>query len=571
MKASTDERGVHISYGSTTCSIDDDDDDDQLLDTRTSLPTDVSTSSQLSSVPAHYLSQDADRPLLHRQVGTSSNPANQCMYALNPLRYSVFLILIIELLERFSYYGLMYTQTPFLTGVYNHEWNAGMNGVQASAFVSASTAIAYTAPFLGAVLADGLIGDYHVILLGTVLLYIPGCLLIALSTVPGLLGAAFNIRALSVGLLILYPVGAGAIKSVVNIFGAKQYHPVLQSSLISSYYVKFYCAINLGALMGGILISVLAQKNVVVAYFIPVAMLSLGLVVFSAGTPRYVRSKVVAPTKTSTAEVCDEIWQLFWDMLPVAVVSALIVPFNIAYSQMATTFKVQGIVMNSALEGYVDAASMNNADAIIVLFIGYMVGNYLYPAFVRRGIRVPTAYKFAIGSFCGVLAMACALLTEFSIHYTYAQTGEQISILWQTPAYVFIGAGEIFAVSTAYEVAYTAAPRDKKAFASATNLFFVGGVPNFLCIALYQACANWFHTSDGKTSIQHVEQYSHAQVYKYFFVLLIIASFGTVMNLLPYVKRWVASIENISHEDEPKSYSKWLKRQYTRRETDVRD
>ena len=445
-----------------------------------------------------------------------------------------------------------------------------MNGVQASAFVSASTAIAYTAPFLGAVLADGLLGDYYVILLGTVLLYIPGCLLIALTTIPGLLGTAFNIKALSVGLLVLYPIGAGTIKSVVNIFGAKQYHPVLQSSLISAYYVKFYMAINLGALMGGILISVAAQKNVVVAYCIPVAMLSLGLIVFAAGTPRYVRCNIVSE-QISKGMMDEKASRLFWDMLPVAVVSALIVPFNIAYSQMATTFKVQGIVMNSALWGYVDAASMNNADAISVLFCGYVVGSYLYPALARRGIRVPTSYKFAIGSFFGVLAMGFALLTEYAIRYTYTQTGNQISILFQTPAYISIGAGEIFAISTAYEVAYTAAPRDKKALASATNLFFVGGVPNFVCIALYQACAKWFHTIDGETSIQSIEQYSCSAVYKYFVVLLMIASIGTVMNLFPLVKRWVASIENIRHEDEPRSYSKWLKRQYTRRETDISD
>mmetsp|Transcript_6775 Transcript_6775/g.14794 ORF Transcript_6775/g.14794 Transcript_6775/m.14794 type:complete len:561 (-) Transcript_6775:948-2630(-) len=556
-----------LEYGSI-----EEEEQDQILhvpvvaDTRCSLPTDVSSHSQLSSLPANLLGHDPDRPLLHNVRGKSANK-----YALNPLRYSVFLILVIELLERFSYYGLTYTQTPFLTGVYNKEWNSGMNGVQASAFVSASTAIAYTSPFLGALLADGLLGDYYVILLGALLLYIPGCLLIALTTIPGLLGTAFNIKALSVGLLVLYPIGAGAIKSVVNIFGAKQYHPVLQSSLISAYYVKFYMAINLGALMGGILISVAAQKNVVVAYFIPVAMLSLGLIVFAAGTPRYVRCNAVVSEQISKEMMREKASQLFWDMLPVAGVSALIVPFNIAYSQMATTFKVQGIVMNSALWGYVDAASMNNADAISVLFFGYVVGSYLYPALAKRGIRVPTSYKFAVGSFFGVLAMGCALLTEYAIRYTYAQTGKQISILFQTPAYISIGAGEIFAISTAYEVAYTAAPRDKKALASATNLFFVGGVPNFVCIALYQACAKWFHTRDGETSIQSIEQYSSSTVYKYFVVLLMIASIGTVTNCFPLVKRWVVSIENISHEDEPRSYSKWLKRQYTRRESNISD
>ena len=32
----------------------------------------------------------------------------------------------------------------------------------------------------------------------------------------------------------------------LSVFGAKQYHPILQSSQIESYYVNFYVAINVG-------------------------------------------------------------------------------------------------------------------------------------------------------------------------------------------------------------------------------------------------------------------------------------------------------------------------------------
>jgi len=36
------------------------------------------------------------------------------------------------------------------------------------------------------------------------------------------------------------------------VFGAKQFHPLLQSSLIEAYYVNFYMCINIGALFGGV-------------------------------------------------------------------------------------------------------------------------------------------------------------------------------------------------------------------------------------------------------------------------------------------------------------------------------
>lgn len=115
-----------------------------------------------------------------------------------------------------------------------------MPSILASSYVSISTAVAYTTPFLGALLADNILGEYWTILLGSILCYIPGLLLIALSTIPGFLGEVFNEGAVRWGLLVLWPIGTGTVKACVNVFGAKQFHPILQSSLIESYYVNFY-------------------------------------------------------------------------------------------------------------------------------------------------------------------------------------------------------------------------------------------------------------------------------------------------------------------------------------------
>jgi proton-dependent oligopeptide transporter, POT family len=79
-------------------------------------------------------------------------------------------------------------------------------------YVSISVAVAYTTPFLGALLADQVFGDYWSILVGTLVFYLPGLLLIALTTVPGLLGEDFNRFALAFGLLFLWPTGTGIVK-----------------------------------------------------------------------------------------------------------------------------------------------------------------------------------------------------------------------------------------------------------------------------------------------------------------------------------------------------------------------
>jgi POT family proton-dependent oligopeptide transporter len=328
--------------------------------------------------------------------------------------------------------------------------------------------------------------------------------------------------------------------------------------------------INIGALVGGIVVPIVAQHDVTLAYTYPPVMLGIGIMLFLMGTPRYVRhppsgdlfssfsswsfwkfgstkknnskKKKTYSMNTGLARLQQLSSSDQTSLMTIFRVSALVIPFNIAYSQMATTFIIQGTVMKKAF-GFIDAASMNNADAVAVLVFGHWVGSYMYPALARRGIKIPTTYKFALGSGLGALAIAWALYVEYLIHTNYVSSKQKVNIMWQALSYVLIGAGEIFAVSAAYEVAFTASPPEKKALASALNLFCVGGIPNVLCICLYNACRGWFRTKRGTISIHALEDYASAQVYKYFLVLFGISLLGIVINLLPAVRNYVVAIE----------------------------
>ena len=524
-----------------------------------SIPNNVGTMEQVKLLPPEFLSGDDERPLQY-----IDDLEDVMTYALKPMTYSVIIILLVELLERFAFYGVNYTQTSFLTGVYDEDWNADLSAITASTYVSVGIAIAYTSPFLGAFLADSFLGEYWTIIVGSLCFYLPGLVLIAMCTVPHLLGETFNKTALRIGLLGLWPMGTGIVKAVVNVFGAKQFHPLIQSALIESYYVNFYMCINIGALAGGMIVPILCQHDVTVAYFIPVAMLSIGVLLFIMGTPRYVIYKPRGDMLSSTPDGTG------LSISAVGRVCLLIIPFNIAYAQMATTFVVQGTVMEKAF-GFIDAASMNNADAIAVLIFGYLIGTFLYPWFAEKGIKIPTTYKFAFGSLLGVFAISWALLVEHWIHARYHLTGGKISVLWQAPAYILIGIGEIFAISSAYEVAFTAAPPQKKALASAINLFNVGGVPSIVCIGLYHACAKWFHNSEGNSNIHTLEHYSQAHIYKYFWVLWFIALGGVFINVHPSIKKWVMSIEEKAADaiKTPKATPILSRRKHERAEEDV--
>lgn len=189
------------------------------------LSTIVNSKELLADVPTQFLSGNPKRPLLH-----IDDDGSRYEYSLKPLLYSVMFILIIELLERFSYYGLNHSQQAYLTGEYNPEWNANLTAVQASTFVSSSQVVAYTAPFVGGIVADGLIGDYWNIISGTVFLYIPGLVLIALASYPYVLGDTFNMGALKARVCLPCTLSGRASSKVLSIYS-------VQNSIILAFKV----------------------------------------------------------------------------------------------------------------------------------------------------------------------------------------------------------------------------------------------------------------------------------------------------------------------------------------------
>lgn len=497
----------------------------------------------------HVVASNMRRPLRH-----VDDRGNEFTYLLQPYKYIIPLILVVEMIERFTYYGVFYTQTLYLTGAYNSKWNANYTSIEAASLVSLSTAVAYTTPFIGAYLSDKLLGDYYSIVLGATCLYLPGLLLVALTSIPHLFGShTFNTTALNIAILGLWPLGTGIVKSVVNVFGARQYHPLVQNAFIESYYVNFYTSINIGALVGISLLPIIAQHHVTTAYLIPVVLLSCGIIAFISGTKHYVMS----PPRGSDDDMCgpntpntnttpppSPFTTTTIPLTTILRISLLIVPFCIAYSQMPTTFIIQGAVMNKAMYGLIDAASINIIDNISVLTFGTIMSSYIYPYLIQQNYKVATTHKFAIGSFFGLLSLLWALIVEMMIRTTYEKTGQQINILWQAPSYILIGIGEIFAVSAAYEAAFVASSPSTKALASAINIFCVGGLPNLFCIFLYKYCSHWFrNTRDGTTNLTHVSDYVTAHIDKYFEVLVLILVVGIVLNVLPPVRKFVENTE----------------------------
>ena len=82
--------------------------------------TRISSPSHLKYLPSEFLSEDylrssapskLSRPLLH-----IDEYGNEYKYFLMPMSMAVVYILLVEMLERFSFYGINYTTTAYLTG-----------------------------------------------------------------------------------------------------------------------------------------------------------------------------------------------------------------------------------------------------------------------------------------------------------------------------------------------------------------------------------------------------------------------------------------------------------------------
>jgi POT family proton-dependent oligopeptide transporter len=149
--------------------------------------------------------------------------------------------------------------------------------------------------------------------------------------------------------------------------------------------------------------------------------------------------------------------------------------------------------------------------------------------------------KFVIGTTLSCVALICAIVVDLMIINEYNKTGQAISVLWQAPAFFFIGAGEIFAISSAYEAAFLIAPKNLKALSSATNIFLIGGLPQFISTAILSACTQLaFTNAAGSQDLETLASYSTAHVYLYFVVLLAIAVFGVIVNALPITRRFLS-------------------------------
>jgi len=185
-------------------------------------------------------------------------------FSLDPIKHCVWVLLFLRFVERASWYGYQLISPGFNTGElhacmiiffvnycvnntimehnehinmsHTHQhvssvflgqyqsWSPGFSNEKSAQFQATTAALVNTVPFIIGVGADCLIGDYWMLIVVLFVFFVPGSILIFLSSWPFLLGGGtFPLEVFKVGILYLYPFGGGGVDTIGDIFGAKQF------------------------------------------------------------------------------------------------------------------------------------------------------------------------------------------------------------------------------------------------------------------------------------------------------------------------------------------------------------
>ncbi|KAF3914361.1 hypothetical protein AA313_de0209958 [Arthrobotrys entomopaga] len=470
----------------------------------------------------------------HAQVADSSddNDEELTAYEQNHLRrvpdklpWTVFLVAIVELCERFAYYGLSGPFNNYINYSYNDPTGLpgalGLGQAGATALTNFFQFWCYLTPILGAVAADQYLGKYRTIYWFS-LIYMVGIIILFLSSLPSSIEAGLALGGLLIAMVII-GLGTGGIKANVAPLIAEQYtrtesfvrtlpsgeKVLVEPNLtVQRIYMIFYLMINVGSLSTIVTTPMEKYVGFWAAYLLPLAMFIVGFFILISGRKSYVdrppKGSVVAHSFRAifigisnggldAAKPSRGKPYLPWDDAFVNELKRTLVA-----CQVFIFFPIYWLCFNQMMNNFISQAGqmelhgipndmLGNLDPITIIIFIPICDKYLYPYLRKIGI----AFKPMTRIFWGFLLAGCAMAyAAFVQHLIYAappcydapgkcaagaqpdggQLPNQVNVVIQAPAYLFIGLSEILASVTGLEYAYTKAPESMKSFIMALFL-----------------------------------------------------------------------------------------------------
>ena len=415
---------------------------------------------------------------------------------------SIFYIIGNEAAERFSFYGMRSILATFLVAQFFNPANNPALQTVAEAKANESThffvTLAYTLPFVGALVADWFTGKYKIILYISIV-YCFGHLCLALFDE--------NLNGFTTGLLLI-AIGAGGIKSCVSANVGDQFDKT-NSSLLSKVYGWFYFSINAGSVISTVLIPwVYANYGAKWAFGIPGLLMALATIIFFSGRKAYVR---VPPSginknnfvfislyalfnigKKKKGQALLDVAKTNYDpekvegvkaVYRVMAVFAFAPIFWAMWDQNLSEWVLQAEKLDRHIDlGFFDftilAGQVQTANPVFLLSFIPLFTYFVYPFFDNTlGIKTTPLRRIGAGLILTALSFVIIALIQARV-----DVGEHPSVWWQILAYVILSAAEVLVSITGLEYAYTQAPRSMKSTMTAIWLLTVAAGNLFVAL-----------------------------------------------------------------------------------------
>lgn len=268
----------------------------------------------------------------------------------------LFLLFLVEMWERFSYYGMrgilvLYLTSP-TTGMrvlppgkpQGFNPGPGWDNATANTAYGWYTGMAYLTPILGGMIADKFIGTHRSMIVGGLLIAL-GHGVLGVSGLDAVTGGGFGMTLFALGLALIV-IGTGHFKPSVSVMVGQLYP--LQDPRRETAYGIFYMGINLGSALQTYIVGTLGER---VGWHWGFGAAAVGMLV-GLGAYMLLRPSLLKGVGLAANEARSKIAPLF---LPVGIVLAGLVAFAFhnswlgKFDAFVSTPTVSGIIMAAGL------------------------------------------------------------------------------------------------------------------------------------------------------------------------------------------------------------------------------
>ncbi|KAI2085171.1 peptide transporter ptr2 [Ophidiomyces ophidiicola] len=467
------------------------------------------------------------------------------------LPISAWLVAVVELSERFTYYGMQglfqnYVQRP-LDGTLGRG-ALGLGHQAATGLTTFFQFWCYVTPILGAIVADQYLGKYMAIFYFCIV-YIVGLMILLFTSLPIALQNGAGLGGF-IAAIVVIGIGTGGIKSNVAPLIADQYkrktmaiktmtngeRVIIDPALtIQRIYMIFYACINIGSL--SLLATPYMERDVGFwsAFLLCLCVFVVGTCVLVLGRKFYVVRPPTGSIITNAFKAMGMMvanrnldapkpsWQaehghnrtLAWDdqfidELKRALVACKVFTFYPIYWVVYGQFSGNFVSQAGQMEHHgIPNDLMQNFDPIAIIVFIPILDRIVYPILQKLHIPFRPITRITLGFVVASLAMMYAAIVQHLIYisppcYEHplcdlskvdgAAQGNKIHIAVQTPAYMLIGISEIFASVSGLEYAYTKAPPSMKSFVQSMYLLtnaFGAAIGEALTPVAYDPAIKW--------------------------------------------------------------------------------